>query len=99
MSNIYTIVKKNSTDHQAAVTSHTVSGEQILPVGKTHVLIPGKRSVNFGHSVSHAKNRTAHRRMPNLNVIHYALENGESKAIRLSNRDHRTYKKLTAVEA
>lgn len=99
MSNIYTIVKKNSTDHQAAVASHTVSGEQILPVGSKHVMIPSKRSVSFGHNVSHAKNRTSRRRMPNLNTIHYSMENGENKAIRLSSRDHRTYKKLTAVEA
>jgi hypothetical protein len=90
----YAIVKRNSTAHQQALASRQVKHEEVIAVGTTHVLIPAIRSINYGHDVSHAKNRIARRRMPAENTLHVAT--GKTvKAIRVSNHDRRTYKKVT----
>lgn len=91
----YTIVKRNSQAHRR-VLSALVKKDAVMPVGDSHVLIPAIRSINYGHDVSHAKNRIARRRLPNENTIHVTA--GEQvKAIRLSSHDRRTFKKITAA--
>ncbi len=92
MAQIYSIVKKNTVRHNRAVAK---SGKHsIIDLGK-HVMVPAQRTISYGHVVSHAKNRTPHRRMPNLRVVH-VLVDGVKKALRLSASDTRTFKKLTA---
>lgn len=94
MAQIYTIVKKNSTAHKSAMESKDVRNAEILTAGPAHVLVPSRRSVSFGHTVSHAKNRKPTRRLDNLRVLTVEVE-GTKKAIRISNSDLRTFKKVT----
>ncbi len=98
MAKVYSIVKKNSTAHKNAVLSHSVKGEDILEVTGSHVMIPSRLPVDYGHSVSHAKNRTQRRRVANARVLHVEVD-GERKAVRLTNRNLRTFKKLTSAQA
>lgn len=98
MAKVYTIVKKNSTAHKEAVLSHAIKGDDILEVTGTHVMIPSRLPSDFGFLVSHAKNRTAHRRKSNGRVLHVEVD-GEKKAVRLTNRNLRTFKKITAAQA
>lgn len=94
MAEIYAIVKKNSTVHQAALASHLVKNSDIIEVAGTHVLVPSSRPVDFGHNVSHAKNRTQRLRRANMHVMRVEHA-GETRVMRLTSRDLRTYKKLT----
>lgn len=95
MAKVYAIVKKNSTAHKNAVLSHKIKGEDILEVTGTHVMIPSRLPSDFGVTVSHAKNRNKHRRASNGQVLHVEVD-GEKKAVRLTNRHLRTFKKITA---
>lgn len=94
MAKIYTIVKKKTKAHKDAEVVHGKSS--VVDLGK-HVMVPSQRRVSYGHTVSHAKNKTTTRRMPNLRVVHVMLD-GMKKALRLSAHDARTFKKLTASE-
>lgn len=94
MAQIYTIVKKNSVAHKSALESHKVQNAEILTAGAAHVLVPSRRSVSFGHTVSHAKNRKPTRRLDNLRALTVDVE-GTKKTIRVSNSDLRTFKKVT----
>jgi ribosomal protein L28 len=95
MHRVYTIVKKNSIAHQTALASRFFKKAAIVLAGHTHVLIPSHRSIDFGHNVSHAKNRTRRARMSNMQPM--TLEMGGRKiSIKLSAHDLRTYKKVTA---
>lgn len=94
MADIYAIVKKNSTIHQAAQASHTVKNSDIIEIAGTHVMIPSTRPVDFGHNVSHAKNRSNRLRRGSMRVMH-VMHEGINRALRLTASDLRTYKKLT----
>lgn len=94
MHRIYTIVKKNSKAHQAALDSRKVKNGAIVAVAGSHVLVPSVRSIDMGYNVSHAKNRTKRARMPNTQSVKVDI-GGKKISIKLSNRDLRTYKKLT----
>jgi ribosomal protein L28 len=96
MAKIYSIVKKNSAKHQTAVK--TDGKAAVVALGGQHVMVPSERQVSAGHYVSHAKNRTPHRRLPNVRVIHLLVD-GVRKAIRLPASEVRTFKKLTAPKA
>ncbi len=96
MAQIYTIVKKNSVAHQSALDTNKVKNSEVLAAGSTHVLVPSRRSISFGHTVSHAKNRVPTRRLDNLRVL-TVEKDGVKKSIRMSNADLRTYKKVTQV--
>lgn len=98
MSKVYTIVKKKSPAHQAMLANHDHKNSEILALGEKHVMIPSKLSVNYGHTVSHAKNRTVHRRLANAKVAHVLID-GVKKAIRMKAGDLRTFKKLSAPQA
>lgn len=98
MAATYTISKKKSALHLAALASNAIRNQQIIPVGGTHVLIPAKAAVDFGHLVSHAKNRVSTRRMSNQQVVHVAV-GGVNTAIRMSHHDLRTYQKVTGAAA
>lgn len=98
MAQIYTIVKKNSVGHKSALETNKVKNSEVLTAGSTHVLVPSRRSVSFGHTVSHAKNRKTTRRVDNLRALTVEVE-GTKKSIRVSNRDLRTFKKVTKTVA
>jgi large subunit ribosomal protein L28 len=55
-------------------------------------LISGK-GVMVGNNVSHAKNRTRRRFLPNLRTVRVTLEDGTTKKIRISAKELRTLKK------
>jgi large subunit ribosomal protein L28 len=46
-----------------------------------------------GNNVSHAKNRTKKRFLPNLRTVRVTLEDGTSRKIRVSAKELRTLKK------
>jgi len=46
-----------------------------------------------GNNVSHAKNRTKRRFLPNLRVVRIQLEDGTSKKIKICAKELRTLKK------
>ncbi len=46
-----------------------------------------------GNNVSHAKNRTKRRFLPNLRTVRITLEDGTSRKIRISAKELRTLKK------
>ena len=46
-----------------------------------------------GNNVSHAKNRTKRRFLPNLRTVRIELEDGTSRKIRISAKELRTLKK------
>ncbi|MFK2823800.1 MULTISPECIES: 50S ribosomal protein L28 [Arcobacter] len=46
-----------------------------------------------GNNVSHAKNRTKKRFLPNLRTVRVTLEDGTTKKIRISAKELRTLKK------
>ncbi len=46
-----------------------------------------------GNNVSHAKNRTKRRFLPNLRTVRIQLEDGTSRKIRISAKELRTLKK------
>ncbi len=46
-----------------------------------------------GNNVSHAKNRTKRRFLPNLRTVRVTLEDGTSRKIRISAKELRTLKK------
>ena len=46
-----------------------------------------------GNNVSHAKNRTKRRFIPNLRTVRVTLEDGTTKKIRISAKELRTLKK------
>jgi ribosomal protein L28 len=94
MAQIYTIVKKNSVAHKSALETNKIKNSEVLTAGSSHVLVPSRRSVNFGHTVSHAKNRKTTRRLDNLRALTVDIE-GTKKSIRISNSDLRTFKKVT----
>ncbi|MCD8527018.1 hypothetical protein LRY65_02270 [Candidatus Woesebacteria bacterium] len=77
------------------MTSRFVQNRDIFAVGEAHVLIPHTREANFGHNVSHAKNRTNRLFRPNLRTMTLDVE-GEKKSFSITNRDARTYKKIMA---
>ena len=54
--------------------------------------ISGKGPMS-GNNVSHAKNRTKRRFLPNLRTVRITLEDGTSRKIRLSAKELRTLKK------
>jgi large subunit ribosomal protein L28 len=54
--------------------------------------ISGKGPMS-GNNVSHAKNRTKRRFLPNLRVVRVTLEDGTSKKIKISAKELRTLKK------
>ena len=54
--------------------------------------ISGKGPMS-GHNVSHAKNRTKRRFLPNLRTVRVTLEDGTSRKIRISAKELRTLKK------
>lgn len=96
MAKIYKIVKKNSAKHQAATKAVGRAG--VVSLGAKHVMVPSEPVASYGHLVSHAKNKTLHRRLSNLRVMH-VLVDGVKKAVRLSASEVRTFKKLTAAKA
>ncbi|HIP62330.1 MAG TPA: 50S ribosomal protein L28 [Sulfurovum sp.] len=51
-----------------------------------------------GNNVSHAKNRTKRRQLPNLRVIHITLEDGTKKKMKVAASTLRTMKKKAAQE-
>ena len=54
--------------------------------------ITGKGPMS-GNNVSHAKNRTKRRFLPNLRTVRVTLEDGTSRKIRISAKELRTLKK------
>lgn len=54
--------------------------------------ISGKGPMS-GNNVSHAKNRTKRRFLPNLRTVRVTLEDGTSRKIRISAKELRTLKK------
>jgi len=54
--------------------------------------ISGKGPMS-GNNVSHAKNRTRRRFLPNLRTVRITLEDGTSRKIRISAKELRTLKK------
>ena len=96
MYRVYTIVKKNSTAHKSAIESVKIKKAAIVAAGDSHVLIPAIKSIDFGHNVSHAKNRTRRLRMPNMQNMKVQM-GGRSISISLSAKDMRTYQKATTV--
>ncbi len=54
--------------------------------------ISGKGPMS-GNNVSHAKNRTKRRFLPNLRTVRITLEDGTSRKIRISASELRTLKK------
>lgn len=54
--------------------------------------ISGKGPMS-GNNVSHAKNRTKRRFLPNLRVVRVTLEDGTTKKIKISAKELRTLKK------
>ena len=54
--------------------------------------ISGKGPMS-GNNVSHAKNRTKRRFLPNLRTVRITLEDGTSRKIRISAKELRTLKK------
>lgn len=54
--------------------------------------ITGKRPMS-GHNVSHAKNRTKRRFLPNLRTIRVSLEDGTKRKIRVAASTLRTLRK------
>ena len=92
MARVYSIVKKNTIAHRKGIAG--VNKKNVFRVNATHFMVPSIRNVSTGNLVSHAKNRTPHRRLPNLKVLQ-VLVDGIKKAVRLSAHDLRTYKKLT----
>lgn len=97
MPQVYKIVKKNSTAHKAVLSGNKYSNDDVLPVGGTHVLIPAIHRADYGHNVSHAQNRTKHRRLPNMQELRVSVGEKTVK-VRLANSQLRTYKKLTAPQ-
>lgn len=95
MAQTYSLVKKESQAHQEALTSRFIQNRDIFAVGDSHVLIPQPPAVEFGHNVSHAKNRTSRQFRPNMQTLSLDVD-GEKKSIRVSGRDMRTYKKIMA---
>lgn len=94
MTSIYALVKKLSSAHKALMASPKFKNDSVIAVGSTHVFIPAVRSIDIGHNVSHAKNRTRRARFSNLQAV--TLDVGESKKqIRITARDKRTLAKLT----
>ncbi len=55
-------------------------------------MISGKGPM-VGNNVSHAKNRTKRRFLPNLRTVRITLEDGTSRKIRISAKELRTLKK------
>ena len=55
-------------------------------------MISGKGPMS-GNNVSHAKNRTKRRFLPNLRTVRISLEDGTSRKIRISAKELRTLKK------
>ena len=55
-------------------------------------MISGKGPMS-GNNVSHAKNRTKRRFLPNLRTVRITLEDGTSRKIRISAKELRTLKK------
>jgi len=93
MPQFYKIVKKNSPEHKAVLTSEKFANSSVFPAGGRYVLIPAARPVDVGFNVSHAKNRTIRRRLPNLRSMNIA--NGEQKvSVQLTASDLRTYKRV-----
>ncbi len=97
MARTYSLIKKDSQEHKAALTSRFIKNRDVVAVGEAHVMIPQRPSVGFGHRVSHAKNRTNRLFRPNLQSLTVEID-GVKKSIRISNRDLRSYKKITAPE-
>lgn len=95
MAQTYALVKKEGEAHNSALTSRFIKNRDIISVGESHVLIPQVRSVSFGHNVSHAKNRTNRRFLSNLQTLTLEVD-GVKKSMRVSNRDLRSYKKITS---
>jgi len=83
--------------HLSAMASRFIKNVTIVPAGTSHVLIPSHRSIDFGHDVSHAKNRTRRLRMPNMQSMKVEIE-GSQYSIQLSAKDMRTYRKVTATK-
>lgn len=54
--------------------------------------ISGKGPMS-GHNVSHAKNRTKRRFLPNLRTVRVELEDGSTRKIKISAKELRTLKK------
>ena len=54
--------------------------------------ISGKGPMS-GHNVSHAKNRTKRRFLPNLRTVRIELEDGTTRKIKISAKELRTLKK------
>ena len=55
-------------------------------------MISGKGPMT-GNNVSHAKNRTKRRFLPNLRTVRITLEDGTSRKIKISAKELRTLKK------
>jgi large subunit ribosomal protein L28 len=55
-------------------------------------MISGKGPMS-GNNVSHAKNRTKKRFLPNLRTVRIELEDGTSRKIKISAKELRTLKK------
>ena len=55
-------------------------------------MISGKGPMS-GNNVSHAKNRTKRRFLPNLRSVRITLDDGTSRKIRISAKELRTLKK------
>ncbi|HIP13625.1 MAG TPA: 50S ribosomal protein L28 [Arcobacter sp.] len=55
-------------------------------------MISGKGPMS-GNNVSHAKNRTKRRFLPNLRTVRITLEDGTSRKIRICAKELRTLKK------
>jgi ribosomal protein L28 len=91
----YTIVKKGSVAHLSALASRFIKNVMIVPAGKGHVLIPSHRRIDFGHDVSHAKNRVQRMRLPNMQNLKIEID-GSHYSIQLSAKDMRTYRKALA---
>ena len=61
-------------------------------------MISGKGPMS-GNNVSHAKNRTKRRFLPNLRTVRITLEDGTRKKIRISAKALRTMRKKAAQAA
>jgi large subunit ribosomal protein L28 len=94
MPKFYKITRKNSAAHKEILESRKHTNDSVVRVDATHVFVPAARPIDVGMNVSHAKNRTIRRRLPNLKTVTVEVE-GVNRTLQLTARDLRTYKKLT----
>ena len=96
MPQFYKIVKKNSPEHKSVLASSKFKNSSVLPAGGRYVLVPSSRPIDVGHNVSHAKNRTIRRRLPNLRTMNVVKDEVRVN-VQLTASDLRTFKRVAGA--